>query len=360
MTLPAASVQLPLLAASWMNELFDGPIPDESRATCSDCVMCRSTGEHGGRRFRPDTKCCTFIPRLPNYTVGGILHDTSPETDFGRATVEARISSKVGVTPLGVDAPPTFKVLYSHGRDAFGGNRALRCPHYIEQGGLCGIWRYRNAICSTWYCQVVRGTVSRAFWHNLLGLLGEVESALALWCAEQLDVGSAPLAHLLRTMDQKDERLTAADMDNQSDPASYRTAWGDRWIDREHEYYLAAWQLVSPLSWPDVLTIAGPRVRAMARLSRDAYADLVSEVIPDRLRRGSFSVTVTRHEYVLLQGAGSLDSLAVLTGVVDILPLFDGQRPTSEAMTLAKHAGTRLSNWAVRQLVDFKILVPAP
>jgi hypothetical protein len=322
--------------------------------------MCRSTGS-SGKRFRPDTKCCSFFPYLPNYTVGGILCDTSSEAQIGRATVEARIDARIAVTPLGISPPPTYSLLYAHASAAFGVSRTLRCPHFVEEGGLCGIWRYRNSVCSTYFCQVVRGRVGRAFWQHLQALLGEIESTLKLWCVEQLDLGSAPLKRLLASADaRQDGQLTAADIDNQSDPGLYRQTWGDRWFGRERELYTESWRLVSALSWSDVSTLAGPKLRSLARMSREAYADLVSEALPDRLRRGSFSVTATEREYVILQGTGSTDQLLVLPRVVDVLPLFDGQRSTAEVRTLVKHSGIRISDWVVRQLVDFEILVPAP
>ncbi len=101
--------------------------------------MCRPSPETGVAPFRPDVKCCSFFPHLPNFAVGGILNDTSPETDIGRHSVEARIAAKVGVTPFGLDAPATYALLYAQADHAFGVARGLRCPHYIEAGGLCGI-----------------------------------------------------------------------------------------------------------------------------------------------------------------------------------------------------------------------------
>jgi hypothetical protein len=355
------SVQLPLLTATWLQDLFGGPIPGESRATCSNCTMCRQSGENEAKRFRPDVKCCSFFPHLPNFALGGVLNDTSSETDIGRASVEARIAAKIGVTPFGLDAPPTYALLYTHADNAFGVSRALRCPHYIEAGGLCGIWRYRNSVCSTYYCQVVRGSVAREFWQRLLHLLGEIESSLEHWCVEQLDIGTTALKHLLTSRDnaKRGERVTAADIDSESDPALYRQAWGDTWIGREREFYVSAARLVSALSWSDVLAICGPRVRLAARLGREAYDDLVSDSVPDRLRMGRFGVIKAKGGFVQLQGLGSRDQLVVLAGVVDVLPLFDGQRATADIRAQAKRSGTRISNWTVQQLVDFKILEPA-
>src|SRR4051812_31514765 len=74
--------------------LFDRPAIRESRATCSDCAMCSKGGSPapGVLSFRPDTKCCTYEPTLPNFLVGAILADTSPEMAEGRRRIRAHIA----------------------------------------------------------------------------------------------------------------------------------------------------------------------------------------------------------------------------------------------------------------------------
>jgi hypothetical protein len=358
-----AQVQLPPLMAGWMADLLDGPIPDESRATCDNCTMCRPS-RGALKAFRPDTKCCSFLPRLANFIVGAVLNDRSPETDIGRSSVEARIDERFGVTPLGLDWPAKYALLYTHADSMFGRSRAMRCPHYIDDGGLCGIWRYRNSICSTYYCQVVRGAVGREFWDRLKNLLSEIESALALWCVEQIHLESQPLAQLLAShashADVKREtRVTVSDIDGESDPSLYGQAWGDQWIGREREFYIESARLVSALPWSDILAIAGPKVRLNARLAREAYANLISESMPDRLQWGRFGMIQERGDLRVLQALGSTDQLIVLARIVDILPLFDGRRSRSEVKQEAKRAGVGITDWIVQQLIDFKILVSA-
>jgi hypothetical protein len=355
-----AHVQLPLLMAGWMADLLIGPIPDESRATCDNCAMCRPA-RGASQAFRPDVKCCSFMPRLANFTVGGVLNDRSPETDVGRSSVEARIDERIGVSPFGLDWPAKYALLYTHADNTFGRSRAMRCPHYIDDGGLCGIWRYRNSICSTYYCQVVRGAVAREFWDRLKNLLSEIESALALWCVEQLHLESQPLAQLLASHAEakRETRVTEWDIDGESDPSLYRQAWGDQWIGRERQFYIESARLVSALSWSDILAIAGPKVRLNARLSREAYVNLMSESIPDRLHWGRFGVIQERGDLRVLQGLGSKDQLIVLARIVDILPLFDGQRSTNEVKQEAKRSGVEVTDWILQQLIDFKILVSA-
>ena len=81
---PRGSVEpLPHLYARWTAELLAGPIPREERATCENCAMCAPPGEEDDPQshvFDPATKCCTYVPDLPNFLVGRIL---SPDDSSG-------------------------------------------------------------------------------------------------------------------------------------------------------------------------------------------------------------------------------------------------------------------------------------
>jgi hypothetical protein len=144
-----------------------GRLPAETDATCQDCAMCAEPGRTplpGLAFFKPDTKCCIYVPGLRNFLVGLILQDDDPRFAAGRATVEARLDARVSVTPVGISPLPVQTALYRlEGTQAFGQDRTLRCPHYLDEaGGQCGIWRYRNGICATWFCKHTRGPVALA------------------------------------------------------------------------------------------------------------------------------------------------------------------------------------------------------
>src|SRR6266498_5696232 len=103
---------LPALYAAWIDQLLAGPLPQESNATCDDCAMLPEDTRKPARSeafFNPQTKCCTYVPELPNYLVGQILSDDDPAFASGRATVEERLHLGVNVTPLGLGQPPNFK-----------------------------------------------------------------------------------------------------------------------------------------------------------------------------------------------------------------------------------------------------------
>jgi hypothetical protein len=162
------SSPLPPLYAAWVEDLLGGSIPPETRATCHDCAMCEDGADYqapDSKFFNPVTKCCTYLPEISNFLTGQILADDDPAITKGRASIEARINAGVAVTPLGLGRNQRYALLYDNmDVQVFGRAQSLRCPHYIdEQGGLCGIWKYRNSVCSTWFCRHVRGVAGESF-----------------------------------------------------------------------------------------------------------------------------------------------------------------------------------------------------
>ena len=194
-----ASASLPPLYAGWVDQLLDGPIPAETNATCHDCAMLLTEGERrtplAESEYNPDTKCCTYLPELWNFLVGGVLLESHADAERGRATVEARIDRGAQVTPLGLGKSRTFGLLYkTGGADTFGQSRHMRCPHYLhDEGGLCGVWRNRESTCATWFCKHLRGAVGQTFWSHLHQLLRTAERTLAGWALVQLGLDGSSL-----------------------------------------------------------------------------------------------------------------------------------------------------------------------
>jgi len=273
----AESEPLASLYVNWITELLGGVIPRESRATCGSCAMCVRNGQESASAsyyFDPVVKCCSYVPDLHNFLVGRILSDADPAVQQGRATVEKRIADAVGVTPLGLKQPPVYALLYGRSLEAFGRSRTLRCPYYVEDGNLCGIWRNRESTCATRFCKHVRGHIGYTFWRDSLHpLLQAVEKDLAHWCVLQLQLGDGALRHLIDSgrWRSEAETVTGDALDNRADQKTYARMWGE-WRGREHEFYCRCGALVSPLGWADVLAICGPSTRAYARLTQQAYA----------------------------------------------------------------------------------------
>jgi hypothetical protein len=308
--------------------------------------------------FDPAVKCCTYVPDLPNFLVGSILSDADPATQFGRGTVERRIADAIGVTPLGLMKSPVHALLCRNSSDAFGRTRTFRCPHYIEDGGRCGVWRHRNSVCTTWFCKHVRGQVGRTFWRTLLHLLGQIEGELAHWCALELQLGDEALRHLMATgWAGSGDAITGDALDNKVDPETYAQIWG-AWRGGEREFFRKIAELVGTLSWADVLAICGPEVRVHARLTEDSYRRLISDDIPPVLDVASMQLAHTTRATTRVSTYSSYDPLDVPNQVMELLPYFDG-RPTEDVLaTIAKDRGIRLEPDLIRKLVDFMLLVP--
>jgi hypothetical protein len=345
-----------------MQQCLQAAIPQESKATCHDCAMC-STGKEEPSDdavfFDPDSKCCTYMPTLWNFLVGAILEDDSPEAAEGRGTVEARIDASVAVTPLGLGSPPVYRLMYSRIQSAFGKAQSMRCPHYIEEGGRCGVWRNRESTCVTWFCKYERGAVGEEFWERLHQLLAIVESGLSTWCMLQLDPGEDALRSLVpppraRTPDP----ISAASFDQRADPQIYRRNWG-RWLGKEREFFRRAGQLARPLSWSKVLELGGAEAQQAEALVQGAFRRLISADLPERVRAGPINLTPDPDGGALVTTYNDYDPLKLSAALLGILPLFNGQ-PTSAAIaSIRETRGVSVSPSLIRRLVDFGVLVDA-
>lgn len=353
---------LPPLYAGWMAALLQGPIPDETRATCGDCAMRpRAESDEIGRGFfHPLVRCCTYVPGLSNFLVGRVLRETDPAGEFGRETLRARIRNGDAVTPLGVDSPRRYRLLYGGGR-GFGQSEALRCPHLVEESGHCGIWRHRNSVCTTWFCKHNRGAVGEQFWRELQRLLTAIEAELGWWCVMELDPGPGVTGTLLGMAGRggNGAPLSADEVDGVGSVELLRAVWGS-WLGREETFYQECARLVEALSWADVLQLCGPEMRARARAVHQAYRRLMSDDVPTRLKPGPFTIIESTPARATVNTYRQYDPLSLPQVLLSALPHFDG-RPTEEVLqTLVEERKLRVAPELVRKLVDYQVLVPAP
>jgi len=344
------------LYAKWIGELVGGAIPRESRATCNACAMCAEAQQDDASRsyfFDSGVKCCTYLPTLPNFLVGRILLDTDPAAQVGRGTVEKRMKDAVGVSPLGLMQSPIFSTLYHNSSDFFGRSSTFRCPHYLEEGGRCGIWRNRNSVCTTWFCKHVRGRVGRDFWRALERALQQVEKDLALWCVLELQRD----ANALRCMPGwSDDVITGHTLDNKVDEKAYARMWGT-WCGREGEFFKRCAELVNPLSWSEVLAVCGPEASMLCRLTQESYNRLASEDIPHALNVGSINLVQMEQGTTRVRTYSDFDPLDIPNIVMELLQYFDG-RPTEQSLSaIANERGIRIEPALVQKLVDFNVLV---
>jgi hypothetical protein len=251
-----------------------------------------------------------------------------------------------------------YELLYSRIKDAFGRAQSLRCPHYIEDGGRCGVWRARESTCATWFCKYERGAVGLEFWDRLHRLLALAESSLSTWCVLQLDPGDDALRSLIPQRPPLGvEPISAADFDQRADPGVYRRNWG-RWAGREREFYREAGRLAREQPWSRVRELGGAEVHIAETLVQDAFRRLRSNDVPERLRAGAIGLTPDADGGVVSTYSGT-DPVHLSPDVLAILPFFDGQLTHLAIEVIRQERGVTVSPELVRWLVDFGILVEA-
>ncbi|MEZ4450377.1 MAG: hypothetical protein R3B09_12940 [Nannocystaceae bacterium] len=327
---------LPALQAGWIRAILgDVDLAVERAATCDTCSMCGEAAPPGGA-FDPTTKCCTYVPALPNFLAGAILAATGPGSLSARLGLRARMADPRALTPHGVDPTPDEKSRYAAlvAADRFGRDASLRCPHHLPDGG-CGIWRHRNATCATWFCRHTRGATGERFWEALGRALTAIELELC--------------HHLAREI-LDDTPATPVD-----DPEAL-PEW-ESWRGREEAYYRRAAARVAAMTPADVLAIAEPGAAEAIAGLRAAYAAWVDEPAIDRLVVGTFREVERRGGEARLLGYSEIDVVHAPAGLVDRLGRFDG-RPTAAVADELAQEGVEVDPATLRRLVDFGVLVP--
>lgn len=348
---------MPRTYAPWVKELIGAGIPNEKAANCEACPMCAGEGtrqDGAGHYFRPDTKCCTYWPGLHNFLAGSILR--SDVLVEGKERLRRQILESDNTTPLGVYPPRSYQLLYQDGGDeVFGRNENLRCPYYHIPTGGCTVWLHRNAVCATWFCKFDNGATGQRFWFSVRDLLKAVEQELSLWCLSELRIGSSAMSLLLENSPDGARQPRA--IDPPRDEAQRRRLWG-RWEGRVEEFYEECAKLVDPLRWADVLSICGPRVGALAALTKERWEALQDRTIPKRLSLGQYMVLATGSDGSRLAHTyRSTDPRKLSPKLYRLLGYFDG-RPTEEIRAaIRQDKGVNMSDSLLRKLCDIELLV---
>jgi Fe-S-cluster containining protein len=267
---------LPRVYERILPPFFDQPAPEEPKATCANCAMCPPKDPMPGvTYFRPDTKCCTYQPFIPNYLVGALLSDLDPAMAEGQRRARAHIQSRVGVTSRWLAPSRKRAALFRAARESsFGRTTLLRCP-YLGPEGLCTVWRHRESVCSTFFCKYDAGADGQAFWRAVDAYLRLVERELAHHAVMTI---APTLVEPPRPLDQMSlEELE----DRPPTDEDYASFWGE-WRGREEELYRATYDLVAGMSREDVERIVGAEPEELGALEAAARR-LASPPLPERL-----------------------------------------------------------------------------
>lgn len=356
---------LPKLYGKLLPEVFTQHVPAEEKATCSNCAMCKPADavepvDGVSRFFRPDTKCCTYHPRLPNYLLGGLLSDPDPQWDEGRRRVRERITHRLAMSPQWLRAPAKYSLLYGNQRHAFGKAAGLLCPFYEREGGLCTIWAYREAVCSTYYCKYMAGADGRAFWTSVKSFLTLLEIQLSRYAILQVD------KELLLSSDDLSAAgspgpLTAEAIDDQPLPLrDYQRYWRG-WVGREEEFYRKCHEAVIALDREGVKKILGLdgeiELEILTRRHRAATVD----TLPGKLRfNPAATVTWLPDHRVALASYSELDGVSLPGDAYAALIRFTGQEPVAQVrQKLREELSLDLPEHILLTLFRHRVLIEA-
>jgi hypothetical protein len=327
-------MSLPALYARWLEELLGVPAPSEPKSTCDDCVMCKSD-LRPEIAFNPDTRCCTYVPRMPNFLVGRLLQDDNPALADGQRTTRVRLAQGEGVLPIGVELTEGEGEAYDRllKAESFGRDDEVACPHQLD-GGLCGIWLHRNGVCATWFCRHDRGVLGDAFWNAVEKWLTAIEHRLGLWVAEAVlwDAG-LPV-----------------------DPQNILEGDWARWPGTPEAFYRACADRAQGLSWRAVRCIGGRLVKKRAKAVRKAWAAVNDYVLPDELWHEGYDELDGDEYGRRLMGYSGTDYIEVPGVLPRLLDLFDGRR-TSVVLAELRAEGIELKASMLQGLYEHQILV---
>jgi hypothetical protein len=349
--------KLPAVYDALLPELFDRPEIPEPRATCDNCAMC----DHGEGApvnmdyFNERTKCCTFHPKLANYLVGAVLADTNEDLAEGRARLRAKIAARIGVTPQYIAGPRMYSVIYAAGRGGsnFGRADKLICPYYADDG-RCTVWRFREAVCSTWFCKYSAGRAGQVFWSAVKEYLSHAEQRLAYHLACSVDkTVTEPTTPPLS--------LTREDIDGLPPPdADYAVWWGNgAWVGREEEFYIACYERMKVLDkahYAEHIDDA-PAGRGLLAKLEAKYDDIVHPKLPTTLIRATNLKKREAGENVVVTTYSPYDSFSLEKELFDVLGMLEPTQTLEENLArLDKVHDIQLAPELIAYLYKFGVL----
>lgn len=346
---------LPPLYQGWITQVLGEAPPVEHRATCLDCVQC-APDRPPEVAFNAATKCCTYVPHLPNFLVGRLLGDADSRLAYGQETLRVRLRRGVGVNPLGLLIHPEESAAYERivKSEGFGRSAELRCPHYIEEGGLCGIWLHRNAICSTWYCRHDAGDRGFRFWHAVETLLRAVETELSRAAALRVRFGPKALA-----LNAEERAKALESLDN-----------GDfgGWVSDIENYYITCAEWARCLSWPAVVALAPEVIEPLvAAVQQTHYQLKVPAVLMDEnaifgpariIELGSDRWVTGYHRHAAVKLTGAQFDLLMAFRMGTVRSLFEQAHAAGVSITPPMVERLRLEDVLVQPEADIDIDEP--
>ena len=220
-----------LVPAFWKRALpedfFYLNFPSERNSTCQNCPQ---VVQHS---YSKQYRCCTYLPAIPNFSVGAALKDPVTAPKF------TKVLEAGHHIPEGIQASPEFykDSLIENGKGLFGITEKIRCPFISVEDLGCGAYGYRNSVCSTFFCMPNHGQRGAMFWEKIQGIMGQIETALSQWCMEQL--GLDPQGYFEAFGTFADKVPEASNLDTRGWSEAIRRELYGPWYGKESEFFMA-------------------------------------------------------------------------------------------------------------------------
>jgi hypothetical protein len=316
--------------------------------------MCsKSASEHvEAAGFRPDAKCCTYHPTLPNFLVGAVLSDTSSAGERAREVVRAKIARRIGVTPRWLAAPRKYMLMFEATRlSSFGRSDALLCPYFLRESGQCGIWRHREVVCATFFCKYSSGALGHAFWRAVKNLVRDVEARLAEQLANAVGPGTSEPS-------VPRGQLTLEDLEDRP-PDAYSRIWGE-WEGREEDFYIECARRASALTPEEAAkALEHQRSGALEEEVRTLYDRLARPELAPRLALNPHLAVERARDGVGVTSYSRYDSLFLSDALYRALGKFTHDEPVDTVLDRLREEGIDLPRSLLLQLQLHGIVVPA-
>jgi hypothetical protein len=116
---------------------------------------------------------------------------------------------------------------------------------------------------------------------------------------------------------------------------------------------------VDTLAWTDIVEIGGQKLADKGNEVLQIWRRLNTPQLPDMLQKGKFRLVATDGDNCVLETYRKYDLLSIDRPVYDVLPMFDGSRPTAAILQELKEKNVPLDEILLRTLIDHEVLVPA-
>jgi len=231
--------KIPTIYHRFLPDFFDLEVPEETIATCDNCVMARDYKQkkiNNQEYYISDTKCCTYHPYIPNFLVGGLLSSNLPRLQEGKRRMIKKIGNGKGIYPMRIQ--PSFEYQFHYEKFSgfgFGKSKELLCPFFNQ--GFCSVWDFRESMCALWFCKSVGGESGTIFWNGLNNLLKQIQGELARYCLRELEME--------RKMPEVDfKKITSKKHFEKSYYDEYVLYWKN-WQGKEIEFYKQCFEIIN-------------------------------------------------------------------------------------------------------------------